>query len=229
MFDEQTMNRYARDDERPYEAHDLLRLRSLPSADGMPSWVPSAFADAPFAVVRRAQAPGGCVAIGFRGPGRGQRHGTFAARDAIECVLSPEQLSRRPIPVERRDLKVFRALRVLIEEGRLDSHVWGPTGSVGYELAAAKPTASDTSDLDLLIRAPLPLSRERARTLRDYLRTVETRVGPRIDAQLETPAGGIALSEWADDKPHVMVRAASGPSLIDDPWASIGARCEVLR
>jgi phosphoribosyl-dephospho-CoA transferase len=54
-------------------------------------------------------------------------------------------------------------------------------------------------------------------------------VGVRIDAQLETPGGGVALNEWAEGKPRVMVRSASGPSLIHDPWATLDrlseARC----
>ena len=44
--------------------------------------------------------------------------------------------------------------------------------------------------------------------------------GVRIDAQLETPAGGVALAEYASRKARVMARHASGPQLVADPWAA---------
>ncbi|WP_206956432.1 malonate decarboxylase holo-ACP synthase [Trinickia acidisoli] len=208
---------------KEYEAHDLLRLHALPLADDMPAWLPGAFADAPFAVVRRAQAPRGSVAVGFRGHARQQRYGTFVAHEDIESASPPEQLLHRHAGPGRWTLAPFSALRVIVESGCLGSLVWGPTGSVGFELATARPTATDTSDLDLLIRTPSPLVREHARTLRARLGVVERNMGVRIDAQLETPAGGVALSEWAEDKARVLARSACGPSLIADPWASAGS------
>jgi len=45
-----------------------------------------------------------------------------------------------------------------------------------------------------------------------------SRAGTRIDAQLETPAGGVALAELAAHKPHVLARASSGAQLVADPW-----------
>lgn len=195
----------------------------------MPGWLPAAFADAPFAVVRRAEAPAGFVPIGFRGAVRAQRHGAFAAHEAIELALSPEHLTDRAIPAERRTIKAFRALRIIVDERWFDPLVWGPTGSVGFELATARPTATDTSDLDLLIRTPSPLLREQARALRQHMQTVEAAIGLRIDAQLETPAGGVALSEWAQEKPRVMARSARAARLIADPWATNDIVCEAQR
>lgn len=208
---------------RSLTAHDLLALRELPipmpTAEEMPAWVPRAFALAQFAVVRRADAPPGAIAIGFRGTTRAQRYGTLIARDAVVTVLSPEQLLDRPVQSERGELKVFRALRFIADNRLLDEYAWGPTGSVGFELATGRATATETSDLDLLIRVPLPMRRSDARSVRERLQEVERAMGVRTDAQLETPAGGVALSEWAEGKPRVMARSASGPSLIHDPWA----------
>jgi phosphoribosyl-dephospho-CoA transferase len=212
-----------------YQPHDLLRLRALPAIEAMPAWLPAAFADAAFVVVRRAEAPVGSVAVGFRGASRAQRHGTFVVHGAIESAISPEQLMDRSIPAERRAIKAFRALQIIAEQRWLDPLVWGPTGSVGFELATARPTATDTSDLDLLIRTPKPLLREKARALRHHLKTVETAFGLHIDAQLETPAGGIALSEWAEEKPRVMARSARGASLIADPWTTADIAYEAHR
>lgn len=214
---------------KQYEAHDLLRLRTLPAMSDTPPWLSHAFADAPYAVVRRAEAPPGFVAVGFRGPSRAQRYGAFVALDSIAAACSPEHLLDRTRHPERRTLGAFQALDALAQEGWLDALTWGPTGSVGFELATEHPVVSDTSDLDLLVRMPRPLPRASARTLRTRLSTVEAAFGVRIDTQLETPAGGVALDEWADHKPRVMVRSIRGPSLVADPWFMPGPYDEVQR
>jgi len=81
------------------------------------------------------------------------------------------------------------------------------------------PTVSASSDLDLLIRTPEKLSRDAAAHLLDRLQALAHQAGIRVDAQLETPAGGVALVEWAAGKIRVMARHARGPQLIADPWA----------
>lgn len=214
---------------RKYLAHDLLRLRALPVMDDMPAWLPLAFADAPFAVVRRAQAPSGYVPVGFRGALRAQRYAGFVAHELIEGALSPEHLLERPIPAGRSTLKAFSALQAIVEQRYLGALLWGPTGSVGFELAARQPTATATSDLDLLLRTPSRLPRSNASAMRQQLRRLEEAIDVRIDVQLETPLGGVALSEWADDKSRVMVRSAHGPSLVPDPWAADDAPTEARR
>jgi phosphoribosyl-dephospho-CoA transferase len=210
-------------------AHDLLKLSGLPITAEMPAWLPSTFALAPFAVVRRADAPSGFVAVGFRGASRGERYGTLVQRDAVVAVLSPEQLRDRPVDAKRRTLNAFRALRFIAENDLLAGLAWGPTGSVGFELATGCPTATEASDLDLLIRSPSPIDHSDARRLCGELQRVERAMGLRIDVQLETPAGGVALSEWAEGKPRVMARSASGPSMIQNPWARRGLLTEAQR
>lgn len=202
-----------------FDAHDLLRLDALPLATDAPEWLADAFALAPYAVVRRAQAPEGFVAVGFRGASRSERYGTYVPRTAVLSAHAPERLLERTTSPERTALKAFVALRELVERRTLDSLVWGPTGSAGFELATAQPTVKQTSDLDLLIRAPSPLSRTYSRALCERLAGLERDLGLHIDVQLETPAGGVALVEWAQDKPRVMARSVGGPRLVDNPWA----------
>jgi phosphoribosyl-dephospho-CoA transferase len=207
-----------------FDAHDLLRLDALPLVTDAPAWLADAFALAPYAVVRRARAPVGFVAVGFRGASRAQRYGAYVPRTAVLSAHAPERLLERTASPERAALKAFAALRELVERHTLDSLVWGPTGSAGFELTTAQPTVRQTSDLDLLIRAPSPLSRAYARALCERLAGLERALGVHIDAQLETPAGGVALVEWAQDKPRVMARSVSGPSLVDNPWAQASGR-----
>jgi phosphoribosyl-dephospho-CoA transferase len=70
---------------------------------------------------------------------------------------------------------------------------WGPTGSVGFELASGMPTTNDTSDLDLIIRTQQRITRERARSL--WNRTKGLAV--RVDVRVETPYCGFSLEEYA--------------------------------
>lgn len=201
-----------------YEAHDLLRLRVLPATDDMPPWMIDAFARSPFAVVRRAEAPPNFIAVGFRGVDRAQRYGAFVPSELVELVLPPEQLRDRPVSPDRTHLKAFTALRALAEDAHFNALAWGPTGSVGFELATMRQTVTEASDLDIVIRMPAPLAREHALALRERATRIEQNFEVRIDAQLETPAGGVALSEWAGSKPRVLARSAGGPRMTADPW-----------
>jgi phosphoribosyl-dephospho-CoA transferase len=212
-----------------WQAHDLLRLRRLPSFDGEPDWVRAAFARSPFAVVRRALAAPGLVAVGMRGSGRAERYGTWAKAADIEATIRPEELAAgAPADATRRALPAFALLAALCRDMQLLCEFsWGPTGSAGFELATGTPTVTATSDLDLLIRAPEKLSREAATQMSNELETHAQRAGIRIDVQLETPAGGIALAEWAAGKTRVMARHVQGPRLLADPWDLTAAQTPV--
>ena len=91
---------------------------------------------------------------------------------------------------------------------------WGPTGSVGYELASGLPAVGESSDLDLILRSPEPLPRATAREILEDLSSLPARA----DAQIDTGIGSVALAEWAAGK-EVLLRRASGPVLTEDPWA----------
>jgi phosphoribosyl-dephospho-CoA transferase len=209
-----------------WRPHDLLRLRRLPQRDGEPVWLREALLHAPFAVVRRAAAAPGFVAVGMRGTGRAQRYGTWAEADDILEAIAPEDFAAsQPASIGRRALPAFATLDVLRRDAEtLQGFSWGPTGSAGFELATQIPTVSITSDLDLLIRTPQQLSRELATELLTELQAHALRAGSRVDIQLETPAGGVALVEWAAGKSRVMARHAQGPRLIADPWANSTAQ-----
>ncbi|MGF6673624.1 phosphoribosyl-dephospho-CoA transferase [Paraburkholderia sp. WSM4174] len=206
-----------------WRPHDLLRLRRLDSPDDEPAWVRDAFERAPYAVVRRAFAADGFVAIGVRGAKRAQRYGTWVHADDIVGAVPPESLAQTQADTGRDALPSFVALLSLQRDsgGPLGGFAWGPIGSTGFELATHVPTVNETSDLDLLIRVPQPLALNVASALLEQLQTLAAHTGIRIDAQLETPAGGVALAEWAAGKSRVLARDASGPRLIADPWAAV--------
>lgn len=202
-----------------WRAHDLLRVLRIPCAHNEPEWVRAALERAPWAVVRRAEAPAGFVAAGVRGSARDQRFGTWLHHQDIEAVCSPEDLLQREPQAGRSTLPAFAALTLLRERvSPLREFAWGPTGSTGFELASGVATLSATSDLDLLIRLPERSEAALLRSLADVLAHAAARAGTRVDAQVETPAGGVALAELVAGKPRVLVRANDGPRFVADPW-----------
>lgn len=195
--------------------HDLLRLSSPADivAKHAPDWVATALRAAPWVVVRRASASVGRVAVGVRGKARAQRFAMQVPDIAITDLLAPEDLTARVASLNR-DLPAARALRslpALLDETALP---WGPTGSVGYELATGLPTVNAGSDVDLLLRpARLP-----TRAKLTDLHAALGRLPARVDCQIETNAGAVALSELVSGAPQLLLRTPTGPRLIPAPW-----------
>jgi phosphoribosyl-dephospho-CoA transferase len=195
--------------------HDLLRLTGAAALDdALPSWVLSSIVACPWGVVRRAPHPPGLVPVGIRGPERWQRHAVLVPSGAVTRSVPPEALGdRRPrLPRLAATLSAV-ALRLAAEPDA--GATWGPVGGVGFELATGQPATHPGSDLDLLIRTPRRLERIRAARLVAAFAALPGTV----DCQLETPGGGVGLTEWARTGGPVMVRTDHGPHLVDDPWA----------
>jgi phosphoribosyl-dephospho-CoA transferase len=110
-------------------------------------------------------------------------------------------------------LDAFRVLDAIDELFTFLGLAWGPTGSVGFELATGVAVADPASDLDVVVRAPEPWSLARARELTDGL----ARLPVRVDTQLDTPSGAVALTEYARGG-RVLLRTPDGPKLVNDPW-----------
>ncbi|MBA1240593.1 malonate decarboxylase holo-ACP synthase [Pseudomonas kunmingensis] len=194
--------------------HDLLwgmTPAQLP-ADA-PAWAVAVLAAGQPVVVRRARVAAGRVAVGLRGATRDQRLAALMPIEAVSHRLTPEQLLDRQAS---EDLPVFRVLAELRPLLDALGYAWGVTGSAGFQLATGLPTAHPDSDLDLLLRTERPLPRSEARPL---LQLLERRAC-RVDLQLETPLGGVALGEWAGGAARVLVKTAEGPRLMSNPWAA---------
>lgn len=193
-------------------AHDLLwgmTPAQLP-ADA-PWWAVESLSAGQPVVVRRALSADGFVAVGVRGVSREQRLAAFMPVDSIACRVSPEALCH----VEcERDLPVMQALRQL--RPMLDDcgWIWGVSGSVGFELASGFAAMHAASDLDLILRTPQMVSRNQARELVAFF----DRAACRVDMQLQTPFGAVALREWASGSARVLLKNAHQASLVTDPW-----------
>lgn len=197
--------------------HDLLwglRPEHLPQE--APAWARAALGGHVPVVVRRAPAEPGWVAVGIRGAAREQRHASWMRVSDISRLVTPQAVARagRWRNHAQSHWPALRALSQLAP--RLDALglAWGVTGSLGFELASGIAAVHPASDLDLSLRAPHQLPRAWACTLR----TVLDEAPGRIDMQLETPYGAVALREWASEAPRVLLKTQEGPLLVRDPW-----------
>lgn len=191
-------------------AHDLLwgmRPSHLP-ADA-PAWAASALDAGHPVVVRRALCLAGQVPVGVRGATREQRYAAMMPVSAVQRCVSPEALRETISPRDVPALKALDQLRPF-----LNGRAWGISGSAGFELASGIEALNERSDLDLILRAPEPVSRDEARAL---LALLDATVCP-VDLQLQTPQGGVALREWAGTAPRVLLKSAGGARLVEDPW-----------
>ena len=200
--------------------HDLLGIDANHLIDAhasAPEWVEEYLRKSPFVVVRRGRLTDQEIPVGVRGAERNQRWATFCHPKFVITILSPPQLLRRTVPMSRADvIPAFRALNVLKDRWADLDLPWGPTGSVGFELATGRPVTAEVSDLDIAIRARERISREQARSLWERVVGLQTKV----DVRVETPECSFSLEEFACAPcPRILLRYPDGLRLGDDPWS----------
>ena len=73
---------------------------------------------------------------------------------------------------------------------------------------------TENSDIDLLIRTEGFLTKDEAKQLLHQLEQTELK----LDVQLQTPKGGVALKEWARTTGKVLLKRNDGAVLVNNPW-----------
>ncbi len=206
-------------EEHSVRTHDLLEIDAkqlLSSQASAPKWVEGELRESPFAVVRRGLAPGNQIPIGVRGTERNQRWATFCHPKLVKNILTPSQLLTRAIPISRANaIPGLRALDLLKERWMENVLLWGPGGSVAFELASGRHVAKPESDLDIVIYAERRMTAHEAKSLCDRAINLPAVV----DIRVETPVCGFSLREFASQSPAaILLRAAGGIVLGTDPW-----------
>lgn len=194
--------------------HDLLWLTARDALEEVTEpWVAEIWHAGLPVVVRRDVDSNGRVPVGVRGMRREQRAAAWVKREQITRVVAPEQLIE-PQALLRSPFISQPPVQLALQLAQQSfSWRWGVTGSTAYALATGIPVIHATSDLDLLIRAPQPLSAEELARWQQQLSGGLCRA----DTQVETPNGGFALAEWLRDG-RVMLKTNLGPRLVSDPW-----------
>lgn len=198
--------------------HDLVWLSARAFAVEAPAWVHRAMAAGEPCVIRRAPRRDHRLPVGVRGHGRSQRHPDWVERARVVRRATPEMLARgavdsmQSLPGGLPAIQMLPAVARVLDDAGL---CWGVTGAVGFQMACSRVVCHEASDLDLLIRAPRRMPRSTAAALVQRLAEFPAR----CDVQLETPAGGVALAEWASGAARVLVKSDARPYLTADPWA----------
>jgi phosphoribosyl-dephospho-CoA transferase len=191
--------------------HDLLWIREdaeLLSPDE-PAWIQNALEQAAVVVVRRAEAPPKFISVGIRGHSRAHRHAAFLRRSDMLACRTPESLAsektwRKVSTAISPGLRT--ALKIVTGFSEREHLVWGPIGSVGYQLATGMQATSDTSDLDVLVRCGDFPNRALLRAFHDAIRPCVVRV----DVILEGPQGAVALEEYLQNR-NALIKTNRGP------------------
>jgi len=209
--------------------HDLLFLGRSAAFEACvscgserPGWLGADWLQRAPLVVRRAVAGPGHVPVGARGLQRNERcAGHVLLADVVRRV-TPQDLAREALAGQGRiaasSLPCLAALLELAPRLQALGLDWGPAGGAGFWLASGLPVLRPDSDLDLLVRAPQPLSPSQLSTLS----ALQSHAACRIDIQVDTGLGGFALTEYARGG-KVMLKTADGPLLLDTPWPALEA------
>ena len=212
--------------------HDLLFLRrgaafeACVSCDGeRPGWLDADGLERAPLVVRRALAGPGRVAVGARGLQRHERCAGHVPLADIARRVTPQDLAREVLAGQERfaasDLPCLAALLELAPQLAALGLDWGPTGGAGFWLASGQPVLRAGSDLDLLVRAPQPLTADTVAVLG----ALQLHAPCRVDIQVDTGRGGFALNEYARGG-RVLLKTDRGPLLVADPWTAFDAARE---
>jgi phosphoribosyl-dephospho-CoA transferase len=194
--------------------HDLLWLTTRDALEGISeSWVENAWHIGLPVVVRRDVDANGRIPVGVRGLKRDQRAAGWVSPAHVARLVSPEQLAVEN-DLLRSPFITQPPVQVAVQLSRQSwPWPWGITGSTGYALATGIPVIHADSDLDLIIRAPLPLTRAELTLWQSQL----SQALCRADTQVDTPIGGVALAEWLREG-KALLKTARGPQLVRDPW-----------
>ena len=200
------------------QPHDLLRIdvtqaRKVLIPDHVDCWnaIEHCLRRASWLVVRRTLYQRGLIPVGIRGVERSQRFAAWLDPQGILEILPPEALRTSKGTCDRPALM---ALQELEQRWSRLLHSWGPTGSVGFELASGVAAVTATSDLDVVLRAKDRLSERALRGLAEDC----SELSCVTDVQIETPHGAVALEESLSARSKLLLRTRSGPVLVCDPW-----------
>ncbi|MBU9845004.1 malonate decarboxylase holo-ACP synthase [Rahnella ecdela] len=198
-------------------AHDFVWISDrsvLQSDDTLPAWVNTGWRTSLPLVVRRDKRADGAIPVGIRGLTRIQRAAAWIDPAVVVRVVSPESLVSDVNALLHSPFVSQQPVQALITLSSLNlPFQWGVTGSCAYALVSDLPVMHADSDLDLLVRCDTPVDASRFSDFYDQLQ----RLPCRTDVQINTPQGGFALSEWLRGG-DVMLKTASGPQLVRDPW-----------
>jgi phosphoribosyl-dephospho-CoA transferase len=200
--------------------HYLLEIDSnqfMSCQTSVPEWVEESLRRSPFVVVRRGVAMDQEIPVGVRGTKRNQRWPAFCHSKLVKRILTPSQLLDLRPTAPLNGAPALRSLDLLKKRWMDLDQLWGPGGSVGFELATGREVVNPESDLDIVIYAETRMTVEEAKSL--WTRAMD--LPAVVDVRVETPFCGFSLGEFVSQRPGaILLRSPSGFVLRRDPWAN---------
>ena len=193
-------------------AHDLLwgmTPQQLP-ADA-PAWVIESISAGQPVVVRRALSAAGQVAVGVRGPLREQR---FAAVMEVAAITRRVQAGRA-VPCSRRAR--FPGAACLGATALAPRWQWLGLGCQRQRRVRVGQWVCRFARGQRPRPDPAYATSVESCHAQALVAILDTAVC-RVDMQLQTPSGAVALREWAGASSRVLLKNASQASLVTDPW-----------
>ncbi|MEK9196953.1 malonate decarboxylase holo-ACP synthase [Ureibacillus sp. 179-F W5.1 NHS] len=193
------------------KVHDIVKFNNLDQLEPIsviPEWVYDAQSAANYGVVRRMPVSNQLIPIGLRGNSREQRFGTFIHENHVVEVITPNSLVNR---IDRFNNKFYYPiLNEIRDQFQKFDLIWGPTGSIGFEIATSINVTTGKSDIDLSIYVDSieeSLLEEVGKCLNGFSKP--------IDVQVEVPnIGAFLLKDYLSNKDQgFIVRTAFGPHL----------------
>lgn len=193
------------------KVHDIVQFASINDIETsmeLPEWVKDAPASQNFGVVRRMPITNKTVPIGLRGDTREKRHGAFIHESYIMQVISPVSLVNRID--EFNDRIYFPTLYKVKEVFEKYSLKWGPTGSIGFEIATSIPVTTPNSDIDICLYLD-QIDTDLLVVVGKFLDSLDRR----IDVQVEVPSiGAFILNDYLKNmKAGFIIKTKFGPHL----------------
>ncbi|MDN4494362.1 malonate decarboxylase holo-ACP synthase [Ureibacillus aquaedulcis] len=193
------------------KVHDIVQFASINDIENSiapPNWVKDAPAAKNFGVVRRMPITNKTVPIGLRGQMREQRYGAFIHESNIVRVISPVSLVNRID--EFNDRIYYSALSSMKNEFEKYNLVWGPTGSVGFEITTSIQVTTPNSDIDICLYLN-QVDNGVLMNIGNFLEGLDRR----IDVQVEIPElGAFLLNDYLKhSETGFIVKTKFGPHL----------------
>ena len=146
---------------RPHDLLWITDLAGLATDQPLPSWATAEWlASAPVVIRREKMTDVAWLPVGLRGRTRSERFKALLSGDAVGKCVPPEFLVRTEAWNDGAQFSAFPAVKALVSMASTLTATelsWGPTGSVGFALASGLPVLREESDLDVVVRASVPL------------------------------------------------------------------------
>lgn len=193
------------------KVHDIVKFTNIDKLKHftvVPDWVFNTKSASNYGVVRRMPISNKLIPIGLRGKSREQRFGTYIHEENIVEVITPNSLVKY---IDEFSDRIYYPILKSIRDEFSKLHLsWGPTGSIGFEMATNINVTSIRSDIDMTLYIE-SIDEELLTEVGRFINTFDKQ----IDVQIEIPIiGAFLLNDYTrNNETGFIIRTPFGPQL----------------